>query len=188
MTEDQRLLTDNERGKKMFNKFKWINEMAIDNGAKIVLLVMDGLGGLPLEPGGKTELETARTPNMDALTARASLGLSDVVSPGFSPGAPRTPGLFGYDPLESFIRRCAGSHGYRFPTPEAGYCYPCNFCTVDANGNITDRRRAPPHRRMRQARRNSAPHQIPGVKIRRAGQRMPFALILLGEGLKKHPR
>ncbi len=51
----------------MLNKLKLINEMAVDNGTKVVLLVMDGLGGLPLEPGGPTELEAAHTPNMDLL-------------------------------------------------------------------------------------------------------------------------
>ena len=80
--------------------------MAVDNGAKIVLLVMDGLGGLPLEPGGPTELEAAKTPNMDLLTARASLGMSEVVAPAFSPGSgPGHMALFGYDPLEVLIGR-----------------------------------------------------------------------------------
>jgi 2,3-bisphosphoglycerate-independent phosphoglycerate mutase len=53
----------------MIDKLKLINEMALDNGTKIVLLLMDGLGGLPLEPGGPTELEAAHTPNMDTLAA-----------------------------------------------------------------------------------------------------------------------
>ena len=51
-----------------------IRELREPATSKIVLLVADGLGGLPLEPGGKTELETARTPNLDALAARASAG------------------------------------------------------------------------------------------------------------------
>ena len=90
----------------MENKLKLINEMAVDNGSKIVLLVMDGLGGLPLELVGPTELEAAKTPNMDALTARASLGLSEVVAPAFSPGSgPGHMALFGYDPLEVLIGR-----------------------------------------------------------------------------------
>ena len=52
-----------------------IRELCAANGKKIVLLVMDGLGGLPREPGGKTELETARTPNLDALAAASECGL-----------------------------------------------------------------------------------------------------------------
>src|SRR5512137_413239 len=90
----------------MIDRLKLINEMAVDNGSKIILLVMDGLGGLPLEPGSPTELEAARTPNMDALTARSSLGLSEVVAPAFSPGSgPGHLALFGYDPLEFLIGR-----------------------------------------------------------------------------------
>ncbi|HEY85560.1 MAG TPA: phosphoglycerate mutase, partial [Chloroflexi bacterium] len=85
---------------------KHIQEMTIDNGSKIVLLLLDGLGGLPMEAGGLTALEAASTPNMDALTAKASLGLSTVVSPGFSPGSgPGHLALFGYDPLEHEIGR-----------------------------------------------------------------------------------
>jgi 2,3-bisphosphoglycerate-independent phosphoglycerate mutase len=124
------------------DKLKLINEMAVDNGAKIVLLVMDGLGGLPLEPGGPTELEAAKTPYMDALTARASLGMSHVVAPAFSPGSgPGHMALFGYDPLEVLIGRgVLEAMGIGFPLNREDIAIRANFCTVDANGNITDRR------------------------------------------------
>ena len=81
-------------------------ELQRESDSKIVLLVSDGLGGLPLQPGGKTELETANTPNLDKLAANGTLGLSTPVLPGITPGSgPGHLGLFGYDPLEYNIGR-----------------------------------------------------------------------------------
>ena len=78
----------------------------VDKGSKIVFVVADGLGGLPLKAGGKTELETARTPNMDALAERGVSGLMFPVLPGITPGSgPGHLGLFGYDPLKYAIGR-----------------------------------------------------------------------------------
>jgi len=124
------------------DKLKLINEMAVDNGSKIVLLVMDGLGGIPMEEGGKTALEAANTPNMDALTSKASLGLSDVVAPAFSPGSgPGHLALFGYDPLEYVIGRgVLEALGIGFKLKPEDVAIRCNFCTLDSDGNITDRR------------------------------------------------
>ena len=83
-----------------------MQDLQTDNGSKIVLFVADGLGGLPLKPGGRTELETARTPNLNALAQRGELGLSIPVLPGITPGSgPGHLGLFGYDPLKFQIGR-----------------------------------------------------------------------------------
>ena len=119
-----------------------IRELKKDNGSKIVMLVADGLGGLPQEPGGKTELETARTPNLDALAKRATCGLSTPVMPGVTPGSgPGHLGLFGYDPLEYRIGRgVLEALGIDFDLGPDDVAIRGNFCTIDEAGQITDRR------------------------------------------------
>jgi 2,3-bisphosphoglycerate-independent phosphoglycerate mutase len=113
-----------------------------DNGSKIVLLVADGLGGLPLEPGGKTELETARTPNLDALARRGTLGGSIPVLPGITPGSgPGHLGLFGYDPVKYRIGRgVLEALGIDFDLGPDDVAIRGNFCTLDDAGKIVDRR------------------------------------------------
>lgn len=112
------------------------------NDSKIVLLVADGLGGLPRKPGGKTELETANTPNLDALAQRGVLGLSIPVLPGIAPGSgPGHLGLFGYDPLKYQIGRgVLEALGIDFELGPNDVAARGNFCTVDEQGRITDRR------------------------------------------------
>ncbi len=113
-----------------------------DNGSKIVLLVSDGLGGLPLEAGGKTELESADTPNLDALAAVGETGGSIPVLPGITPGSgPGHLGLFGYDPLEYDIGRgVLEALGIDFELGSDDVAIRGNFCTIDPDGKITDRR------------------------------------------------
>jgi 2,3-bisphosphoglycerate-independent phosphoglycerate mutase len=106
------------------------------------MLVADGLGGLPMQSGGKTELETARTPNLDTLAAGGVLGSSIPIVPGIAPGSgPGHLGLFGYDPLKYVIGRGAlEATGIGFELRDGDVAIRCNFCTIDAAGNITDRR------------------------------------------------
>src|ERR671936_1894825 len=119
-----------------------IRELREPSDSKIVLLVADGLGGLPMEPGGKTELESARTPNLDALAREGICGLSTPVLPGITPGSgPGHLGLFGYDPLEHRIGRgILEALGINFAVGPRDVAARGNFCTVDGHGKITDRR------------------------------------------------
>ncbi|MDP6447964.1 MAG: 2,3-bisphosphoglycerate-independent phosphoglycerate mutase [Pirellulaceae bacterium] len=117
-------------------------DLQTSNDAKIVMLVADGLGGLPMDPGGKTELETAATPHLDQLAARGVQGGSIPVLPGISPGSgPGHLGLFGYDPLKYLIGRGAlEATGIGFELQDGDVAIRCNFCSVDESGLITDRR------------------------------------------------
>jgi len=119
-----------------------LRDLAEKNTTKIVMLVADGLGGLPLEAGGKTELETASTPNLDRLAGRGTSGSSIPVLPGITPGSgPGHLGLFGYDPLEYRIGRGAlEATGIGFELGPDDVAARGNFCTLDAAGRISDRR------------------------------------------------
>ena len=109
---------------------------------KIILLVMDGLGGLPREVGGPTELEAADTPNLDRLAREGMLGLMHPVGIGISPGSgPGHLGLFGYDPLKYLIGRgVLEAVGIGLTLTDQDVAARGNFCTVDQDGVITDRR------------------------------------------------
>ncbi len=117
-------------------------ELHVKNNTKIVMYVADGLGGLPQQPGGLTELETARTPHLDALVERGVCGSSIPVTLGISPGSgPGHLALFGYDPLQYLIGRGAlEATGIGFELQEGDVAVRANFCTLDAKGNISDRR------------------------------------------------
>ena len=131
-----------------------IRDLCAANEKKIVLLVLDGLGGLPREPGGKTELETARTPNLDALAAASECGLHLPIGYGITPGsAPGHLALFGYDPLEYPIGRgVVAAMGIGFPMKAGDVAARLNFATLDAAGAISDRRAGPhPHGEVRRA-------------------------------------
>jgi 2,3-bisphosphoglycerate-independent phosphoglycerate mutase len=117
-------------------------ELHVKNDSKIVMLVADGLGGLPMTPGGKTELESARKPNLDALAKISVQGASIPVCPGIAPGSgPGHLGLFGYDPIKYLIGRGAlEATGIGFHMQPGDVAARGNFCTLDTAGKITDRR------------------------------------------------
>ena len=107
-----------------------------------MLLVIDGLGGLPNPETGKTELETANTPNLDLMAAKSICGLIDPVSPGITPGsAPGHLSLFGYDPVSFNIGRgVLEAMGIDFDLQLGDIAVRGNFCTVDEAGHVIDRR------------------------------------------------
>ena len=145
-----------------------LRTLHIKTESKIVLLVADGLGGLPLTAGGLTELETAKTPHLDDLARRGVLGSSIPVKPGITPGSgPGHLGLFGYDPLRFLIGRGAlEATGIGFELAPGDVAVRCNFCTLDSQRRITDRRAgriateesAPLAKRLREV-------QVPGVQV-----------------------
>jgi len=127
---------------KLLPDLELIKTIAKPSPTKIVLLVIDGLGGLPNPETGRTELETANTPNLDQLAAKAICGLIDPVSPGITPGsAPGHLALFGYDPLTFTIGRgVLEAIGIDFHLDSRDIAARGNFCSVDEAGLVTDRR------------------------------------------------
>ena len=158
------------------------------NDSKIVMYVGDGLGGLPQQPGGPTELEAAKTPHLDALAREGICGGSIPVAPGISPGSgPGHLGLFGYDPLKYLIGRGAlEATGIGFELRPGDVAIRANFCTVDEQGLITDRRAG------RIPTEQSAPLAIKLREVNIAGieifvepvKEHRFVIVLRGEGLE----
>ena len=118
-----------------------VQKLVKKNGSKIVLLVMDGLGGLPSQGGGLTELETAKTPNMDALAERGICGLH-TLGPGITPGSGAAHlGLFGYDPFHYQVGRgVLAALGIDFDLKDGDLAARGNFCTLTKDGLVSDRR------------------------------------------------
>jgi 2,3-bisphosphoglycerate-independent phosphoglycerate mutase len=122
--------------------FELTRELSLATPSKIVLLVLDGLGRLPHPITGATELESANTPNLDKLASQGSCGLTAPVGYGITAGsAPGHLALFGYDPVRFAIGRgILESLGIDFELFPSDIAARGNFCTLDENGFITDRR------------------------------------------------
>jgi len=119
-----------------------LTDLLQDNGSKIVLFVWDGVGGIQAGADNLTELQAARTPNADRLVAEGCCGLLEPVYPGVTPGSgPGHLGLFGYDPLEYQCGRGAlAAAGVGFDLRPGDVAARLNFCTLDSDGNVIDRR------------------------------------------------
>jgi len=156
---------------------------------KMVLLVADGLGGLAHPDTGKSELETANIPNLDALAQKSACGVTTPVLPGVTPGSgPGHLALFGYDPLKHQIGRGAlEALGIEVDLQPGDVATRGNFCLVDGEGLLVDRRAgriptefsAPICERLDRI-------QIPGVQLDVFSvQDYRFVLRLRGEGLSE---
>lgn len=164
-----------------------IAPLVVRGTTRIVLLSLDGLAGLPHPDTGKSEMETARLPNLHALASVSACGLLRHVGPGITPGSgPGHLGLFGYDPLRFLVGRgVLEALGVEFDLRPGDVAARGNFCTVDARGLITDRRAgriatevsARLTERLRQIRLPGLEVFVEPVKEHR------FVLVLRGSGL-----
>jgi 2,3-bisphosphoglycerate-independent phosphoglycerate mutase len=120
--------------------------LTLPHGGRIVLLVLDGVGGLPDPETGLTELEAADTPNLDRVAKRAALGMQRPVGYGITPGSgPGHLSLFGYDPLRHAIGRgVLSALGVGFAVRPGDIAIRLNFATIDRQGIILDRRAGRP--------------------------------------------
>jgi 2,3-bisphosphoglycerate-independent phosphoglycerate mutase len=154
----------------------------------MVMFIMDGLGGLPDPGNGRTELEEASTPNLDALAKKSICGLSLPIATGITPGSgPAHLSLFGYDPLEHDIGRgILSALGIDFPVGKNDVAARINFCTINENGIITDRRagRLSTEKNIEIAKKIVENIKVPGVEIFFLTEKEHrAAMIIRGEGL-----
>lgn len=170
-------------------RMEMLKKLATDRGGKMILLVMDGLGGLP-GPEGKTELEAAYKPNMDALAKRSELGLLEIVDTGVTPGSgPGHLSLFGYDPLEFSIGRgILEAMGVGALVGAGDICARGNFCTRDGD-TIVDRRAgriATEKSALVVEKLAGSIKEIDGVKVTLyPGKEHRFVVVFSGDGLSE---
>ena len=157
--------------------------------SKILFVVLDGVGGLPREPGGPTELAAARTPHLDALARRSNLGRLTLVAPGFAPGSgPGHLSLFGYDPFRYEVGRgVLSALGLGIDLGPDDVAVRGNFATLGPDGTVADRRAGrPPTEENRRvlAKLQERIHEIDGVRIELYTEsEHRFVLVLRGRGL-----
>ncbi|AFV76775.1 2,3-bisphosphoglycerate-independent phosphoglycerate mutase [Thermus oshimai JL-2] len=169
--------------------FPIFQELMQASESKILLVVLDGVGGLPLELGGPTELEAARTPNLDRLAEESALGLLTPVYPGLAPGSgPGHLALFGYDPFRFLVGRGALSAlGLGADFREGDVALRGNFATLAPDGTVLDRRAGRPsteENRRVVARLQEAIPRLEDVEVHfYTESEHRFLVVLRGEGL-----
>jgi 2,3-bisphosphoglycerate-independent phosphoglycerate mutase len=119
-----------------------MRKISIRTDSRILFVVMDGLGGHPVHPGGPSELEMAARPNLDRLAREGVTGLLHPIAPGITPGSgPAHLALFGYDPIHYDVGRgLLSALGVDFPLQKGDVAARMNFATVAPDGRIADRR------------------------------------------------
>ena len=124
------------------DRLDFYRSLATESDQRILFFVIDGLGGLPHPETGLTELEAAATPTLDALAAAGESGLATPVLAGVTPGSgPAHISLFGYDPLVWQVGRgVLAALGVEFDLRSGDVAARINFCSLDPEGRITDRR------------------------------------------------
>ncbi|MCL2147021.1 MAG: 2,3-bisphosphoglycerate-independent phosphoglycerate mutase [Synergistaceae bacterium] len=174
----------------MNKRMEMLKNLSVENDCKIVLLVMDGLGGLP-DSRGKTELEAAHSPNLDSLAERSELGFLNMVDVGITPGSgPGHLSLFGYDPSEYIVGRgILEACGVGAKVSRGDICVRGNFCTCDGD-LITDRRagRIPTEQSAKVVLKLAANiKEIEDVKTTfYPGMEHRFVVVFSGGGLDEH--
>jgi len=114
----------------------------LEEGSKILFIVIDGVGGLPLPETGLTELETAFTPNLNKMASRGITGMSMPIAPGIAPGSGVAHlALFGYDPIKYAIGRGAiAAYGVNLDMEKGNVAVRVNFAGFSPEGAVMDRR------------------------------------------------
>lgn len=166
----------------------FLSSLVTGSRSKMVLLVLDGLGGLPHPDTGLTELETARTPNLDALARESICGLIHAIGPGITPGSgPAHMALFGYDPVRYEVGRgVLSALGVGMDLGPDDLAARVNFCTVQ-DGVIVDRRagRISTEENARLCEKLSG-IRLEGVEVEiRPEKEHRAALVFRGEGLSE---
>ncbi|MFW6332833.1 MAG: 2,3-bisphosphoglycerate-independent phosphoglycerate mutase [Thermodesulfobacteriota bacterium] len=167
--------------------FNIVRKLVKPADSKVILLVMDGLGGLPTNAENFTELEKANTPNLDQLAREGVCGLHQPIGPGITPGSgPSHLALFGYDPIRYQVGRgVLAALGIQFDLQDGDVAARGNFCTVDSNGKVTDRRAGRiPTERNQELCKKLRKIEIPGVEIFiETVKEYRFLLVMRGENL-----
>ncbi len=161
------------------------------NEKKILLVIMDGLGGLPYRE--KTELEAAFIPNLDRLAKSSALGMLVPIAHGVTPGSGAAHlAIFGYDPMKYRVGRGVIEALGVGLVPEPGeVCVRGNFATINKDGVITDRRAKDGEKRMATEeceelciKLQNAISEIEDVKVKvKHGKNHRFVVVFSGSNL-----